>query len=178
LDEEDHLRTLHATWEASVHVTTREVQVHNAVERPKKIADDEILLDNQTDISILRPESVENIKESQDQVKVKGVGRLQLVVDKKGYLPDFFEVYTSEETKANVLSFAEVEDKYRITYIHEAFVVHLENRDLMFRRRGKLYVAKWEDVGGVYNTVREMESLFMRAHLRYMACLLNKSKGR
>jgi hypothetical protein len=88
------------------------------------------------------------------------------VVDKKGYLPDFFEVDTSEETKANMLSFAEVEDKYRITYLpKEAFVVHLENRDLAFHRRGKLYVAKWEDVGGVYNTVREMESLYTKAEV-------------
>jgi hypothetical protein len=163
-DEEDHLRTLHATWEASVHVTTREVSVHNTVERPKKIADDEILLDNQADISIIRPELVENIKESQDRVRVNGVGGLQLVVDKRGYLPDFYEVYTSEETKANVLSFVEVEDRYRITYVpKEAFIVHLEDRDITFQRRGKLYVAKWEDVRGLYTTVREMESLYTKA---------------
>ncbi len=87
-------------------------------------------------------------------------------MDKRGYLPDFFEVYTSAETKANVLSFAEVEDRYRITYVpKEAFIVHLEDRDITFQRRGKLYVAKWEDVRGLYNTVHEMESLYTKAEV-------------
>jgi hypothetical protein len=94
-DEEDHLRTLHATWEASVHVTTREVRVHNAVKKPKNIADDEVLLDNKADISIIHPRLLEHIKDSEERAKVNGVGELQLVINKKGCLPDFFEVYTT-----------------------------------------------------------------------------------
>jgi hypothetical protein len=35
-EDDDHLRTLHATWDASVHVTTRVVQVHSAVKRRMK----------------------------------------------------------------------------------------------------------------------------------------------
>jgi len=38
-------------------------------------------------------------------------------VSDKGYLQDFFQVYASEQTKANVLSYAEVEYKYPITYV-------------------------------------------------------------
>jgi hypothetical protein len=163
-DEEDHLRTLHATWEASMHVTTRVVQVHNAGEKNSKIGEDEVLLDNQADISIIHPRLLQHIKDSEDRVKDNGVGGLQLIVNKKGYLPDFFEVYTSADTKANVLSSAEVEDKYRITYIpKEAFVVHLVDRDIVFHHRGKLYVAKWEDVSAIYSTARELESLYTKA---------------
>jgi hypothetical protein len=92
------------------------VRVHNAVKKPKKIADDEVHLDNKADISIIHPRLLEHIKDSEERVKVNGVGGPQLVINKKGYLPDFFEVYTTAETKANVLSFAEVEDKYKITY--------------------------------------------------------------
>lgn len=46
-------------------------------------------------------------------------------------------MYTSVDTKANVLSFSEVEDKYRITYIpQEAFNVHLDDRDIEFHHHG------------------------------------------
>jgi hypothetical protein len=118
------------------------------------------------DISIIHPRLLQQIKASEVEVKVNGVGGPQLVVNKTGYLPNFFEVYASEETKANVLSFAEVEDKYRITYIpQEAFIVHLEERDVVFSRRGKLYVAKWEDVQELYHTVHELESLYTKAEV-------------
>ncbi len=57
------------------------------------------------------------------------------------YLPDFFRVYTSSDTKANVLSFADVEDLYKIMYEpQESFTVHLPDRDIVFHRRDKLYV--------------------------------------
>lgn len=55
----------------------------------------------------------------------------------------FFYVYASKEAKANVLiSFAEVEDVYDITYIHvEALVV--QERDLVLHRQQKLYIVDW-----------------------------------
>jgi hypothetical protein len=56
----------------------------------------------------------------------------------KGYLEDFFDMYTSEHTKANVLSFSEVEDTYDIMYVpHQAFKVHLPEIDLVVEHRGK-----------------------------------------
>ncbi len=45
------------------------------------------------------------------------MGGPQLIVDEEGVLDGFFPVYASEKTKANVLSFAEVEDLYDIMYI-------------------------------------------------------------
>ncbi len=75
----------------------------------------EVLLDNQADISIMRPGLLRAFKPAEKAVCVNGVGSLQLTVDRKGYLEDFFDVYASEHTKANILSFSEVEDMYDIT---------------------------------------------------------------
>jgi hypothetical protein len=64
------------------------------------------------------------------------------MVDRKGYLDDFFDVYANEHTKANVFSFSEVEDAYDIMYVpREAFIVHLPEREFTFKHRGKLYIA-------------------------------------
>jgi hypothetical protein len=51
-----------------------------------------------------------------------------LIVDMVGYLDGFFEVYASEHTKANILSFADIEDLYEIKYTRgDAFVVHMSD---------------------------------------------------
>ncbi len=52
------------------------------------------------------------------------------------------ETQACEGCTANILCFADVEDKYDITYVQrEKYVVHLPGRDLEFHRRGKMYVA-------------------------------------
>jgi hypothetical protein len=49
-----------------------------------------------------------------------------MIVNKVGDLKGFFEVYTSENTRAYVLSFADLEDMYDIIYRKgDAFVVHM-----------------------------------------------------
>jgi hypothetical protein len=50
------------------------------------------------------------------KIRVSGVGGVQLILNKVGFLDVFFEVYSSTETKANVLSMAAVEELYLITY--------------------------------------------------------------
>jgi hypothetical protein len=103
------------------------------------------------------------------QVRVKGVGGTQLIVDQVGDLNGFFEVYASEHTRANVLSFADVEDKYVVTYKEkEAFTVRLSSgKEIKFVRRNKLYVADWQDTGlYVCATVRENESVYTRDEVR------------
>ena len=71
---------------------------------------------------------------------------------------------------ANVLSFAEVDDKFDITYLlGEEFVVHLKDRDILFARIGKLYVAKWDDVmnkASSHLTAQEAESRYTMAEVR------------
>jgi hypothetical protein len=82
-------------------------------------------------------------------VTVNGIGGRQLVVTKTGYLNKFFRVYASEDAKLNVLSLADVEDMFPVTYVPgKAFVVHLLGRDLEFVRRGKLYVAHIQKILG------------------------------
>ncbi len=76
----------------------------------------EVLLDNQANVSIIRPELLSAFEKTENGIKVSGVGGVQLYTEETGYLEDFFRVYTSTETKANVLSFADVEDLYKIMY--------------------------------------------------------------
>ena len=90
-----------------------------------------------------------------------------MVVNKVGYLPIFFKVYSSEKTLANVLSFSDVEDMYPITYVPgESFIVHLPDRNIEFKRRGKLYVALWEEAANILTTVQEAESFYSKAEVK------------
>jgi hypothetical protein len=52
-----------------------------------------------------------DVRPADKKIRVKVVGEVQLIVDKVGMLDGFFHVYASKNTKANVLSFAEVEDR-------------------------------------------------------------------
>jgi hypothetical protein len=160
------------TWleeqEFCMFCTTSEVQeyeVNSAVNVMQKLTCSEILLDNQADISIVHPQLLENVRPAERYIKVKGVGGVQMVVSKIGKLKDFFEVYASKDTKANVLSFADLEDMYQITYVQgEAFIVHMHDRDLIFRRRDKLYVADLQEtaMSKVQATVRENELVYTK----------------
>jgi len=68
-------------------------------------------------------------------------------VRETGCLDPFILVYASMQTKVNILSFAQVEDQYPITYTpQEAFTVHLPKGDIVFKRHdGIHYAAEWED---------------------------------
>jgi hypothetical protein len=161
---------VNTTWqeyEASMFMTMREFEeeyiVNNAVNVTQALLPTEILLDNQADVSIVNPILLKNVEKAQKKIKIKGVGGVQLIVDQVGFMEGFFQVYASSDTKANVLSFADVEDLYEITYVQrEAFVVHMLGKDLVFRRRDKLYVADWSDVGTVTATIQENERLYSK----------------
>jgi len=108
-----------------------------------------------------------DVQKSEKRIRVKGVGGLQLIVDEEGLLEGFFPVYASEKTKANVLSFADVEDLYDITYVQkQAFIVHMSDRDLVFNRREKLYVADWGTERMVVATAQENEQLYTKEEVR------------
>jgi hypothetical protein len=133
-------RHVHVTWDASTFVT---YHVH-ATGMVGKFKRSEMLLDNQVDISVIHPSLLREIEQSESPVNINGVGGVQFAIDKEGYLDDFFHVYTSEDTHANVLSFLEVEDKYCITYVlWEAIIIHLPDRGIRFECRGKMYIADW-----------------------------------
>jgi hypothetical protein len=141
----------------------QEFVVNNPVHVTQALEPTKVLLDNQADISIMHPMLLQDVQKSQRRIRVKGVGGPQLIVDEEGVLDGFFPVYASKKTKANVLSFADVEDLYDITYICKcAFIVHMSDRDLVFKRRQKLYIADWGTMGIVAPTIQENEHLYTK----------------
>jgi hypothetical protein len=50
---------------------------------------------------------------------VKRGGGLQLIVDQVGILEGFLPVYASQHMKAYLLSFVDVEDLYKITFMQK-----------------------------------------------------------
>jgi hypothetical protein len=88
-------------------------------------------------------------------------------IDTVGHLEDFFDCLACEDCTANILSQSDIEDKYEITYVQgEKYIVHLPDRDLEFKRKGKLYVADMSDWvttrPRVHATVAERESLYTK----------------
>jgi hypothetical protein len=130
-----------ATWQeykASMYMTVRlaeevdeeqhEFTLNNAIYVTQTLEPTEVLLNNQADISIMHPMLLQDVQKSQQRIRVKGVGGPQLIVDEEGVLDGFFPLYASDKTKANILSFADVEDLYDITYIRKrAFIVHMSD---------------------------------------------------
>jgi hypothetical protein len=143
------------------------------VNMTQKVTLTQVLLENQADISVIHPMLLRDVKPAEKRIRIKGVGGVQLIVDQVGMLDGFFQVYASEKTKANVLSFAEVEDRYDISYVRgESFTVHMPSQDVVFERRNKLYVAEWCEereiaVEGTANTtVQENERLYTKEEVR------------
>jgi hypothetical protein len=110
----------------------------------------EVLLDNQADRSIMHPRLLTNLRPA-DAV-VTGITGDSISVTEAGDLYGFFECPASDKIGVSVLSFAEVEAKYEITYKRKrCFIVHLPGRDLVFRRKRNMYVANMSDWGGPAN---------------------------
>jgi len=169
-EEEDEDKALgHVTWAAHHEYctfNTYQYQV-NAVS-DCRFKQTEVLIDNQADISIVHPRLLRNIMAADKKVKINGVGGHQFTVSETGYLDPFFPVYASTHTKANILSFAQVEDQYPITYTpQEAFTVHLPKGDIVFRRRDGMYVADWEDYKNVFSTTVCTKAEQERAKIAY-----------
>ena len=94
----------------------------------------EVLLDNQANISIMKPDLLRMLEPDEKPIRVNGVGGVQLVVIETGYLHDYFRVYATANVKANVLCFADVEELYEITYDQcISFMVQLPERDIVFK---------------------------------------------
>ena len=130
-----------------VYATLREFSVHSVLDVRYKIKPDTVLLDNQADVSVVLTDLLEDIQEC-DPVRINGIGGVQIVVNETGYLRDLdIRVYTNSKVMCSVVSFAEVEDRYKVLYLpREGFVVHLDDRDICFKRCGKLFVAEWYEV--------------------------------
>jgi hypothetical protein len=63
-----------------------------------------------------------------------------------GHLDGFFECQACDTCPANILSMADVEDMYAMTYVQgECIKVHMEDHDMSFERRDNMCVADFSD---------------------------------
>ena len=82
------------------------------------------------------------------------MGGHQFSVTKTGFLDPLFRVYASDDTHVNILSLSEVEEKYLVTYApQENFIVHLPMTDIVFHRKGGMYIADWSQYKNTFTTV-------------------------
>ncbi len=118
-------------------------------------------------MSVFHPNLLRDVQKNTVKVRVNGLGGKQLELTDEGYLPEFFAVYASEHTAVNILSLADVEALCPITYTPcTSFTVHLPERDIVFTKRGKHYVADTTDVVQVYTTAKENEQLYTKSELK------------
>jgi hypothetical protein len=141
--QEEGAGFMNATWceeiEANMYATVqledeeiKEYVVDAAVNGKIGIELTKVLLDTQADISVMHPMMLSDVRPAERRIRISGVGGLQLIVDEVGMLDGFFHVYASEQTKANILSFADVEDKCEITYVRgQKFTVHMPEEDVV-----------------------------------------------
>jgi hypothetical protein len=75
-----------ATWDATTFVTYQVNAIGATAFKPTKV-----LLNNQANISIMRPDLLSAFEKADTEVSINGVGGMQLSTDETGYLPDFSE---------------------------------------------------------------------------------------
>jgi hypothetical protein len=63
-----------------------------------------------------------------------------------GYLEVFFDCQACDDCPTSIISMTDVEDMYRVTYMQgESITVHMDERDVVFMRREKRYLADFSD---------------------------------
>ena len=106
----------------------------------------EVQLDPQANISVMDPRLLSNVVEADQPIEVVGLSGHGMKITEKGHLHGFFDTMASSEGTTNILCMADVEDKYDITYNPgKSFVVHMDDRDLVFERRNKMYIGDMSD---------------------------------
>ncbi len=132
---------MNATWiDADVFIT---LDVFNATDSSLGLGCDVVLLDTQANISLFHLLVLENVKTSEKEIKINGIGGYQMPVWNKGVLLNFFEVYCSPKVKVNVLCFAKVEDLFEVEYKErEGFIVRLPDKKEIFFRESRKYVSQ------------------------------------
>ena len=126
----------------------------------------DVCLDNCSEVSVMHPRFLTDLRKMEN-IGFAGLSGATTNIDTVGHLEDFFDCLACQECTANILSQSEIEDKYEITYVQgEKYIVHLPDRDLEFKRKGKLYVADMSDwvttPTRVHATTAERERLYTK----------------
>ena len=102
----------------------------------------EIVLDNGSQVNIVHPRFLTNIK--REEGSYKGVEKTQESTrsNQSGYLDGFFRCIASNKIIINVLLQDDVESLYKVSYNQcKNITVHMEDRDLVFYKKNTSYVA-------------------------------------
>ena len=106
----------------------------------------EVLLDNQADVSVVHPWLLTDVRPADRKCKVAGLSGHAVELPNVGELPQFFTCKTADNLRVSVLCQADVEDLYPIVYEPGvSYTVCLPNRELVFYRRNKMYIADMRD---------------------------------
>jgi hypothetical protein len=104
----------------------------------------EVILDSGSQINIVHPRFLRDVREGHGGCK--GLFGSKTRLTKVGMLEGFFECLCSDDTRVSVLSQADVEDAYEVTYEPgHSYTVHMPGKDVEFVRRNKLYVADFSE---------------------------------
>jgi hypothetical protein len=137
----------------------------------------EVCLDNGSQVNIVDTRLLTNLRTARMTYRsMNGVAH----TDRVGYLEGFFECQACDSCPTNIISMARVEDMYPLTYNQgDSITVHLDDRDLVFKRKEGMYVADFSDwiVNDVeraaevrkdlcLHTVEDREALYSRKEVR------------
>jgi hypothetical protein len=135
----------------------------------------EVCLDSGSQVNIVDPMLLTGIR---DSAKTYRSMNGTTTTAKVGYLEGFFECQACDGRPANNISMADVEDKYPMTWVQgESITVHMDEQDVVFTKRNKMWVADFsdwiveEEVGTEHAelsllTVTEKEALYTRREIK------------
>jgi len=103
----------------------------------------EICLDSRSQINIVDPRLLNNLRTvTKTYRSMNGTATLEQI----GYLDGFFDCHACKDCPANILSMVDVEDRFPITWLPgESITVHIEERNIVFVRKNKMWVADFSD---------------------------------
>ena len=147
-----------ATWDACLNTLGKTNRLHKI---------HEVVLDSGSQVNIIHSSLLINMKNKSHVFRsMYGTSATKSV----GYLPGFFECLACDECPANILSLLDVEKKYKVTYYpNKSMIVHMNDRDLEFKKKNKLYIAdfsEWLETNNDNGTRNVMATYQDKAHTR------------
>ena len=135
------------------------------INRQTHLKKTDVLLDNQATKGVFHNvDLLADVRKVSVITRFTGLGGV-IECDAVGEVKDFGTVSFAPQAVANILSFAEVADKYKIEYVNEVgFIVHGKSQTYVFKRKGNLFVCDFAgmDQTVMISTVSENELSYTR----------------